>query len=179
MVFIPILEGINALVPDPLSYYTNRVGGSNISSVIDIVSLVENVTVTKIDILAAKQLGIELKYSGDNPSPSIKANVSAINLDLRLIKRISDISKEPVQDLEDRELHSNMTNAAALYNQELDDLIERLSLIEQVGKTSSLSKGSVSINNGWKTPNKIFIDLSGNSSLFDAKLMEISITANR
>jgi hypothetical protein len=179
MIFVPILGGINSLAPNALSYYENGFGSSNINSVIDIVSLVDNVTVTKIELFAANRLGMELKYSGDDTSPSVNVNVSAININLRLIGAISDISKESVRNLEDRKLYPNMTNATAIFNQELDELIERLSLIEQVDKSYSLTRGSVSIEKGWKTPNKISVDLSGNMSLFDAKLTEITIESNR
>ena len=59
-----------------ISDVQSQLGNSNASSSTDIVSLVENVTVTKFDILSPRQLGVELKYVGTGNAPAVKIDVS-------------------------------------------------------------------------------------------------------
>ncbi len=73
-----------------ISDVQSQLGNSNASSSTDIVSLVENVTVTKFDILSPRQLGVELRYAGTGNSPVVKVDISAINIDSKLADDITN-----------------------------------------------------------------------------------------
>ncbi|MGA9928589.1 MAG: hypothetical protein WBP96_08265, partial [Nitrososphaeraceae archaeon] len=109
-----------------ISDVQSQLGNSNASSSSDIVSLVENVTVTKFDILSPRQLSVELRHSGTGNAPAVKVDVSAINIDSKLADDITNelniLNASSGVSNSNQSLTTGSTNATSLMLDRLDQL---------------------------------------------------------
>ncbi len=150
----------------------SQLGNSNASSSTDIVSLVENVTVTKFDILCPRQLGVELRYAGTGNTPAVKVDVSAINIDPKLADDITNffyeiniLNASTSDSNSNQSLTTDSTNSTSLMLDKLDQL------------TSSLSEsnGTKTVGADWKSPRNVEIKMAGNTTLYDANIIGILV----
>ena len=152
-----------------ISDVQSQLGNSNASSSTDIVSLVENVTVTKFDILSARQLGVELRYGGTGNTPAVKVDVTAINIDSKLADDITNeiniLNGSTSDSNSNQSLTTESTNATSLMLDKLDQL------------TSSLSEsnGTKIVGADWKSPRNVEIKMIGNTTLYDANIIGILV----
>lgn len=142
----------------------SQLGESNASSAIRIVSLVENVTVSKLIILSPHRLSVDLRYSGSGSTPSVKIDSSAININSKLVEQLpEEIGKLTANSTELRTLHqtlvaNNSTNKTTLINEKLNAL----------GDVMSESNGTAIVDKGWKSPKSVVVKLSGDGTLANA-----------
>ena len=152
-----------------ISDVQSQLGNSNASSSTDIVSLVENVTVTKFDILSLNQLGVELRYSGTGNAPAVKIDVSAINIDSKLADDITNelniLNASSGVSNSNQSLTTGSTNATSLMLDRLDQL------------TSSFSEGNgtKTVGADWKSPRNVQIKMAGNITLYEANIIGILV----
>jgi len=152
-----------------ISDVQSQLGNSNASSSTDIVSLIENVTVTKFDILSPRQLGVELRYAGTGNTPAVKVDVSAINIDSKLADDITNeiniLNASTIDSNSNQSLTTDSTNSTSLMLDKLDQL------------TSSLSEsnGTKTVGADWKSPRNVEIKMAGNTTLYDANIIGILV----
>jgi len=148
----------------PISDVLSQLGNSNASSSTDIMSLVENVTVTKFDILSPRQLGVDLRYAGTGSAPAVKVDAFAINIDSKLVDDITneiDVLNASTSD----SLITNSTNSTSL-------------MIEKLGQLTSIvseSNGTETVGADWKSPRNVEIELVGNMTLYSADIIGILV----
>jgi len=150
-----------------ISDVQSQLGNSNAS--ISTVSLVENVTVTKFDILSPRQLGIELRHSGTGNTPAVKVDVSAINIDSKLADDITDelniLNASNSDSNSNQSLTSGSTNATSL-------MLDRL---DQLTSSFSESNGTKTVGADWKSPRTVQVKMAGNTTLYDANIIGILV----
>ena len=152
-----------------ISDVQSQLGNSNASSSSDIVSLVENVTVTKFDILSPRQLGVELRHSGTGNAPAVKVDVSAINIDSKLADDITNelniLNASTGDSNSNQSLTTGSTNATSL-------MLDRL---DQLTSSFSESNGTKTVGADWKSPRNVQIKMAGNTTLYDANIIGILV----
>jgi hypothetical protein len=151
----------------PLSDVLGQSGNSNTSSSTDIVSSVENVTVTKFDILSPRQLGIELRYAGSGNAPAVKVDAFAINIDSKLVDDITNEINVLGASISDsnKSLTTNSKNSTSL-------------MMEKLGKLTSIvseGNGTKTVSADWKSPRNVKIKLVGNTTLYSADIVGITV----
>lgn len=152
-----------------ISDVQSQLGNSNASSSTDIVSLVENVTVTKFDILSPRQLGVELRYAGTGNSPAVKVDISAINIDSKLA---DDITNE-INILNASTGDSNSNQSLAIDSTNGTSLM--LDRLDQLTSSFSESNGTKTVGADWKSPRNVEIKMAGNTTLYDANIIGILV----
>lgn len=148
----------------PISDVLSQIGNSNASSSTDIVSLVENVTVTKFDILSPSQLGVDLRYAGTGSAPAVKVDAFAINIDSKLV---DDITNE-----------INVLNASTSDSLIINSTNSTSLMIEKLGQLTSIvseSNGTETVGADWKSPRNVEIELVGNTTLYGADIIGIIV----
>jgi hypothetical protein len=152
-----------------ISEVQSQLGNSNASSSTDIVSLVENVTVTKFDILSPRQLGVELRYAGTGNSPAVKVDISAINIDSKLADDITNeiniLNASTGDSNSNQSLATDSTNATSL-------MLDRL---DQLTSSFSESNGTKTVGADWKSPRNVEIKMAGNTTLYGANIIGILV----
>lgn len=138
----------------------NQTGSFNANSTIDIVSEVENVTVTKFNILGPETIGVSLKHATTGDASAVKVLADAVNTNYNLIqetlKAISAINASTID--------TNLSNTT-LINDKLNQLTSVL----------SMSNGTVTVAAGWKSPTDVVIKLEGTATLDDANIIGIVV----
>lgn len=61
------------------------------------------------------------------------------------------------------------------FGDKIDQVLERLSVIDKIVSTLLVSNGTASLAAGWESPRKVVIDVSGNSTLYDSKFVQIVV----
>jgi hypothetical protein len=131
----------------------NDLANSNASSAIRIISLVDNVTVTKFSILSPHSMNVDLKYSGSGSAPSVKVESSVISINSKLANQIpEDIGKLIVNP----SVQNNSTNTTTLIDKNLDAL---------GAKILSQANGTAIVDKGWKSPKVVGTKLAGEATL--------------
>ena len=152
-----------------ISDVQSQLRNSNASSSTDIVSLVENVTVTKFDILSPRELGVELRYGGTGNAPTVKIDISAITIDSNLADDITNeinLLNASISDSNsNHSLTTDSTNATSLMLDKLDQLTASL----------SESNGTKIVAADWKSPRNVEIKMAGNTTLYDANIIGILV----
>ncbi len=152
----------------PVSDILDQLGNSNASSSTDIVSMVDNVSVTKFDILSLRHLGVDLRYSGTGDAPAVKVDADAIHIDSKLAEDIANeinVLNASSSDF-NQALTTNSTNSTSLMDEKLDLLT---SIVSE-------SNGTITTDAGWKSPSSFVIKLTGNTTLNDANIIGIIVS---
>lgn len=138
----------------------NQTGSFNASSAIDIVSEVENVTVTKFNILAPDTIGISLRHAATGDAPAVKVLADAINTNYDLIEEtINAISAINASTID-----TNLSNTTPINDQ-----------LNQLTSVLATSNGTVTVGAGWKSPTDAVIKLEGNATLDEANIIGIVV----
>ena len=182
IVLIPVIalltniEGTHVQVQNPDLGFIDKLAATKLRSLVEISSSVNNITVTSYSVLSPNQLGIELTYSGNGISPAVNVDVSAISMDSSLITRLSDVRKDIDQSINESQItQPNITDAEALYNRSIDQVLDVLSLIEQIGTTSQSATARFQWTPAGRHPGTTSIKLVGNTSLSNAKFIEVKV----
>ena len=78
---------------------------------------VDNVTVTKFEVISPTRVSIDLRYSGGGEAPAVRVDAGAINLRSDLVQELLDNSSGLNQLLT-----ANSTNSSTLINETIDQL---------------------------------------------------------
>ncbi len=152
-----------------ISDVQSQLGNSNASSSTDIVSLVENVTVTKFDILSPRELGVELRYGGTGNAPAVKIDISAMTIDSNLADDITNeinlLNASTSDSNSNQSLTTDSTNVTSLMLDKLDQLTASI----------SESNGTKIVGADWKSPRNVEIKMAGNTTLYDANIIGILV----
>jgi hypothetical protein len=134
---------------------------SSANSTTEIVSSVENVTVTRYSILSPHSLGIDLTYSGSGKGPAVKVESSAISIKSKLVEDITN----QISEINPNSTDSNASNFAKLIDQKLAEL----------SGIVSVSNGTKTLDSGWKSPTSIMVDLKGNATLNGTEFVGVAV----
>ena len=141
----------------------NHSKNSNVSSDIEVQSAVDNVTVTKFEVISPSQVSIDLKYSGAGKAPAVTVDVGAINLRSKLVQDLLNVVSNS-SDL-DQSLSTNSTNSSTLINETID----------QLSGIFSESNGTMMVAADWKSPKSVVVKMAGNTTLSDANTMWVVV----
>ena len=87
---VELLATVGAQSPQVLDIL-NHSKNSNVSSDIEVQSAVDNVTVTKFEVISPTQLSINLKYYGAAKAPGVTVDVGAINVRSNLFENFLNV----------------------------------------------------------------------------------------
>ena len=137
----------------------NQSINSNVSSNIEVQSSVDNVTVTKLEVISPSRVSIDLKYSGEGKAPAVKVEAGAINLRSKLVEEL--LNSGDFNQL----LAANSTNSSTLINKTLD----------QLGEILSESNGTKIVAADWKSPRSVSVKIAGNTTISDANTVWVTV----
>ncbi len=141
----------------------NESANSNVTSTTRIVSLVDNITVTKFSILSPNKLSVDLRYSAGGVAPSVKVETGVININS---KSVSQLPEEIGKLVASSSVANNSTNTtSSLINEKLNAL----------GDVLSESNGTAIVDKGWKSPKSVVVNLSGDRTLDNAVSISIQV----
>ncbi len=123
----------------------------------------DNVTVTKFEVISPSRVSIDLKYSGEGKAPAVKVAAGAINLHSKLVEELSKLrySSSGFNQL----LAANSTNSSTLINETLD----------QLGEILSESNGTKIVAADWKSPRSVSVKIAGNTTISDANTVWVTV----
>ena len=139
----------------------NQTGSFDSNSSIVIGSEVENVKVTKFNIVAPDTIGIGLKHIASGETPALNITADAISTNYNMI----DEAINAINLINATTIGSNLSNTT-LSNDEFNYLNSVL----------PESNGTVTVNAGWKSPTDIMIKLEGNTTLDDANSIVVIVS---
>jgi len=140
----------------------NQSTNSNVSSNIEVQSSVDNVTVTKLELISPSRVSIDLKYSGEGKAPAVKVEAGAINLRSELVQELLNL-EDNSSDF--NQLLANSTNSSTLINETLDRL----------GEILSESNGTKIVAADWKSPRSVSVKIAGNTTISDANTVWVTV----
>ena len=138
----------------------NQSINSNVSSDIEVQSSVDNVTVTKFEVISPTRVSIDLKYTGEGEAPAVRVDAGAINLRSELVQELLDNSSGLSQLLA-----TNSTDSSTLINGTLDQLSGIL----------TESNGTRTIAADWKSPRSVSVKVAGNTTISDANTIWVTV----
>lgn len=138
----------------------NQSINSNVSSDIEVQSSVDNVTVTKFEVISPTRVSIDLKYTGEGEAPAVRVDAGAINLRSELVQELLDNSSGLSQLLA-----INSTDSSTLINGTLDQLSGIL----------TESNGTRTIAADWKSPRSVSVKVAGNTTISDANTIWVTV----
>jgi hypothetical protein len=141
----------------------NQSINSNVSSNIEVQSSVDNVTVTKLEVISPSRVSIDLKYSGEGKAPAVKVEAGAINLRSELVQELLNL-EDNSSDF-NQLLAANSTNSSTLINETLDRL----------GEILSESNGTKIVAADWKSPRSVSVKIAGNTTISDANTVWVTV----
>ena len=158
---LPTIE-IGAQSPQVLDIL-NQSLNSNVTNNIEVQSSVDNVTVTKFEVISPSRVSIDLKYSGEGKAPAVKVEAGAINLHSKLVEELSNLRYN--SNGFNQSLGANSTNSSTLINETLD----------QLGEIVSESNGTKIVTADWKSPRSLLIKIAGNTTTSDANTLWVTV----
>lgn len=170
--WLPLVSGLSLLIviqlitmevgaqsPQVLDILNQSIN-SNVTSDIEIQSSVDNVTVTKFEVISPTRVSIDLRYSGGGEAPAVRVDAGAINLRSDLVQELLDNSSGLNQLLT-----ANSTNSSTLINETID----------QLGGILSVSNGTNTIAADWKSPSSVSLKMAGNTTISDANTIWVTV----
>lgn len=152
------------------SQILNELASSNVSSAIEIISEVDNVTISKFSIIAPDTIDIDLRHDGTGDPPSVKVHAEALNIDFKLIQEamnaLNAMNLTSNSNGTNQSLAGNSVNSMSIMNEELNQLTSIL----------SQSNGTAMVDAGWQSPFNLEIKLVGNTTLNDANTIGVIVS---
>lgn len=161
------LPGVaNAQLPQmPGSQEQNQ--NLTINSMMTVLSNAKGVDISGLNIESKDKLKVDLKFKGNDTSPAVKLEATAMKFDFNAAQELSKMKERIQQNNQSAMANSSNTNMSELFNNS--------KFLSQFQSFLNISNGTEVLESGWTSPKETTVTLSGNTSLDDANFLTVVI----
>lgn len=138
-----------------------------INSMMTVLSNAKGVDISGVNIESKDKLKVDLKFKGNDTSPAVKLEATAMKFDFNAAQELSKM-KERIQQ-------NNQSAMANSSNTNMSELLNNSKFLSQFQSFLNISNGTEVLESGWTSPKETTVTLSGNTSLDDANFLTVVI----
>jgi hypothetical protein len=138
-----------------------------INSMMTVLSNAKGVDISGLNIESKDKLKVDLKFRGNDTSPAVKLEATAMKFDFNAAQELSKM-KERIQQ-------NNQSAMANSSNTNMSELSNNSKFLSQFQSFLNISNGTEVLESGWTSPKETTVTLSGNTSLEDANFLTVVI----